>query len=138
MSFEFDTLNGFGDSARQLPFEQRVRMVRAETFFGQAAGNLVGVGVGALIFSLILDHAGVASDVRLGWLSIVVLLSTLLVAYEWRIRRSGLTPENAEQCLHTRAGVGVLAAVSCGAGALLVPADAGGLPTAWGSSWRCR
>ena len=132
MSFEFDTLNGFGDSARQLPFEQRVRMVRAETFFGQAAGNLVGVGVGALIFSLILDHAGVAADIRLGWLSIVVLLSTLLVAYEWRIRRSGLTPENAEQCLRTRAGVGVLAAVSCGAGALLVPADAGGFAHSMG------
>jgi hypothetical protein len=40
-------------------------------------------------------------------------------------RGSGLTPENAEQCLRTRAGVGVLAALSCGAGALLVPADAG-------------
>ena len=125
MSFEFDSLSGFGDSVRHLPFEQRVRLVRAETFFGQAAGNLVGVGVGAFIFSLILEHAGLASDIRLGWLSIVVLVSCLMVAYEWRVRRSGLTPDNAEQCLRTRAGVGVLAALSCGAGALLVPADAG-------------
>jgi PAS domain S-box-containing protein len=125
MSFEFDSLSGFGESARHLPFERRVRLVRAETFFGQAAGNLVGVGVGAFIFSLILEHAGLANDIRLGWLSIVVLLSALLVAYEWRVRRSGLTPDNAEQCLRTRAGVGVLAALGCGLGALLVPADAG-------------
>jgi signal transduction histidine kinase/ActR/RegA family two-component response regulator len=132
MSLDFRSLQGFGDSLRDLPFDQRVRLVRAETFFGQAAGNLVGVGVGALIFSLILDSAGVATDIRLGWLSIVVLLSSLIVAYEWRIRRSGLTPDNAEQCLRTRVGVGVIAAVSCGAGALLVPAEAGGFAHSMG------
>ncbi|PKO87342.1 MAG: hypothetical protein CVU18_11165 [Betaproteobacteria bacterium HGW-Betaproteobacteria-12] len=125
MRIDFDSLAGFGEAARKLPFAQRVRLVRIETFFGQAAGNLVGVAAGALIFSLILEHGGLAADIRLAWLGIVVLLSTLLVAYEWRVRRSGLTPENAEQCLRTRAGVGVLAAVSCGAGALLVPATAG-------------
>jgi len=132
MSLDFRSLQGFGDSSRHLPFDQRVRLVRAETFFGQAAGNLVGVGVGALIFSLILEHAGVAADIRTGWVAIVVLLSLLIVAYEWRIRRSGLTPENADQCLRVRAGFGILAAVGCGAGALLVPADAGSFAHAMG------
>jgi signal transduction histidine kinase/ActR/RegA family two-component response regulator len=132
MAVDFQSLAGFGDAARQLPFGQRVRLVRAETFFGQAKGNLVGVGAGALIFSLILEHAGVAASIRAGWVGLVVLLSSLVVAYEWRVRRRGLTPENADHCLRVRAGFGILAAVSCGAGALLVPADAGSFAHAMG------
>ena len=125
MSGDFHSLGGFGEAVRQLPFDQRVRMVRAETLFGQAKGNLIGVGAGALIFSLILEHAGVSAGLRLSWVSLVVVLASLLVLYEWRVRRHGLTADNAEHCLRVRAGCGILAALSCGAGALLVPADAG-------------
>jgi len=132
MAVDFQSLAGFGDAARQLSFSQRVRLVRAETFFGQAKGNLIGVGAGALIFSLILEHAGVPAGIRSVWVGIVVLLSSLIVAYEWQVRRSGLTPENADHCLRVRGGFGILAAVGCGAGALLVPADAGSFAHAMG------
>ena len=132
MAVDFQSLAGFGEAARYLPFGQRVRLVRAETFFGQAKGNLVGVAVGSLIFSLILEHAGVPADIRSGWVGLVVLLSSLIVAYEWRVRRRGLTPENAEQCLRLRVSFGILAAVTCGAGALLVPAGAGSFAHAMG------
>jgi hypothetical protein len=102
----------------------RVRLVRVETFFGHAEGNMIGIAVSALLFDRVLDSAGVSTLLRLGWMGTVLLLTALMVGYEWRIARQGVTPENAEHLLRMRAGLGLVTGLCCGAGALLMPADA--------------
>ena len=125
MSFDFRALTGFSDSVRHLSFDARVRLVRVETFFGHAEGNMIGIAVSALLFDRVLDSAGVLPMLRLSWMGAVLLLTALMVGYEWRIARQGVRPENVDHLLRVRAGLGLLTGLCCGAGALLMPADAG-------------
>ena len=50
-----------GDSARNLTVEERIRLIRAETFFGHAVGNMVGILLGGGIFCAVLLSAGVSN-----------------------------------------------------------------------------
>ena len=67
-----------GDSARNLTVEERIRLIRAETFFGHAVGNMVGILLGGGIFCAVLLSAGVSNEVLAAWFAILVLLTGTL------------------------------------------------------------
>lgn len=85
MARNFSALMGMSAQARSLSFEERVRLIRIETFFGHAAGNMLGIGVATLVFAFVLHDAGQAPAIwGLGrcWSS--------AWPFHWRFSSSGL------------------------------------------------
>lgn len=124
MKTDFLSLHGFSPEVRHLGFEQRVRLVRIETFFGHAAGNMAGIAIATLLFAYILFTAGVATPVWFGWASFVLAVTAALAVFDHRIKQRGLTQENAPGFLRQRVIFGVVVGLSCASGALLVPLEA--------------
>ena len=46
------TDENLADDVRPLSVEERIRLVRTETFFGHAVGNMVGILLGGAIFAV--------------------------------------------------------------------------------------
>lgn len=124
MKTDFLSLHGFSAEVRHLSFEQRVRLVRIETFFGHAAGNMSGIAIATLLFAYILFTAGVATPVWFGWAAFVLTVTAALAVFDYRIKQRGLTQENAPGVLRQRVVFGVVVGLSCALGALLVPLEA--------------
>lgn len=124
-TMDFSALLGMSDQARSLSFEERVRLIRIETFFGHAAGNMLGIGVATLVFAFVLHDAGQAPAIWGTWALLVLSLAALLAVFEQRVARKGLTRESAEAYFRQRLVFGVIVGSTCMAGALLVPANAG-------------
>ena len=113
-----------GDSARNLTVEERIRLIRAETFFGHAVGNMVGILLGGGIFCAVLLSAGVSNEVLAAWFAILVLLTGTVALYERHVRRVGLTPENANRFLRVRFRMGIAISVAYGSTIFLMPENA--------------
>ena len=73
MKHDFLSLAGFGEAASKLPIEQRVHLIRIETFFGHAPGNALGIAASALMFAVVLDWAGLDRTTLLLWVGVQVL-----------------------------------------------------------------
>ena len=125
MARDFSALMGMSAQARSLSFEERVRLIRIETFFGHAAGNMLGIGVATLVFAFVLHDAGQAPAIWGAWALLVLSLAVSLAIFEQWVARKGLTRETAESYFKKRLAFGIIVGSSCMAGALLVPASAG-------------
>ena len=138
MKTDFLSLHGFSAEARHLSFEERVRLVRIETFFGHAAGNMAGIAIATLLFAYILFSAGVTTSVWFGWAAFVLTVTAALAVFDYRIKQRGLTQENAPGFLRQRVIFGVVVGMSCAFGALLVPLDAAPDAAAAHALWLAR
>ena len=125
MARNFSALMGMSAQARSLSFEERVRLIRIETFFGHAAGNMLGIGVATLVFAFVLHDAGQAPAIWGAWALLVLSLAVSLAIFEQWVARKGLTRETAESYFKKRLAFGIIVGSSCMAGALLIPASAG-------------
>lgn len=121
----FSGLLGMRGEARSLSFDERVRLIRIETFFGHAAGNMLGIAVATLVFAFVLYDAGLDAAIWGSWAILVLVLTASLALFEHRVARQGLTRENAETYFKKRLVFGIIVGSACMAGALLVPREAG-------------
>ena len=115
------TDENLADDTRPLSVEERIRLVRTETFFGHAVGNMVGILLGGAIFAMVLHKAGTAAETCLAWFAVLVLLTSGVAIYERYVRKVGLTPENADRFLRMRFRMGILISISYGATIFLMP-----------------
>ncbi|MFZ2971192.1 MAG: response regulator [Ferribacterium limneticum] len=109
------------DDTRLLSVDERIRLVRTETFFGHAVGNMVGILLGGAIFSVVLHKAGTAAETCAAWFALLVLMTGGVAIYERYVRKVGLTPENANGFLRTRFRMGILISITYGATIFLMP-----------------
>ncbi|MFT3847838.1 MAG: diguanylate cyclase [Propionivibrio sp.] len=90
-----------------IPLPDRVRLIRIQTFFRSAAGNLVSLVVGGGFSALALASVGVSAH-RLGvWFVLILIANCLIFAFERYVRRHGLTPENSVSLFRTRVVLGL-------------------------------
>lgn len=123
MKHDFFSMTGFGEAASKLPFEQRVRLIRIETFFGHVPGNALGIAAAAMLFAVVLNMADLDRDLLDGWVGVILLDCLAMIAYESWVRRVGLTVTNAERHLAVRRILGLFAAVVMVGGMLFVPPE---------------
>ncbi len=127
MKRDFFSLAGFGEAASKLPIEQRIHLIRIETFFGHAPGNAIGIALVSLLFTLVLEKSGVGQTATFAWINVTLLACLAMIGYEAWVRRVGLSIDNAEGHLRRRRMLGLFAAISVATGTVLVPAEAGHL-----------
>mgnify|MGYP000887755517 CR=1 FL=1 len=125
MTRDFSALLGMSAQTRSLSFEERVRLIRIETFFGHATGNMLGITIATLVFAFVLYDAGQAPLVWGTWALLVLCLAASLAIFEQGVAKVGLTRESAGAYFKKRLVFGVIVGSSCMAGALLIPAGAG-------------
>jgi signal transduction histidine kinase/CheY-like chemotaxis protein len=106
---------------RILTKQERIRLVRAETFFGHAANNMAMVFISGGVFCVILANAGVSQATYLTWFSILSLLSATVALFERYVKKVGLTAENADRFLRIRFATGILIPATYGGVLFLLP-----------------
>ena len=111
-------------SALRVSVSDQIRLIRVETFLGQAAGNFAGIVAAAVLYAWILQIGGTASALSLGWLLLVVALAGGLALYERRVCRYGLSVDTAGPVLRVRRIAGMLLGLAYGSAVFLLPADA--------------
>ena len=82
MTRDFSALLGMSAQTRSLSFEERVRLIRIETFFGHATGNMLGITIATLVFAFVLYDAGQAPLVWGTWALLVLCLAASLAIFE--------------------------------------------------------
>ena len=89
-----------------IALHDRVRLIRIQTFFNNATGNpysLMGTGV---LFSLLLNNAGVPGVHLLAWLALLVLACVMVLLFERHVKRVGVTAENGDRLFRARVVLG--------------------------------
>lgn len=107
---------------------ERIRFISIQAFFGNVSGNMLSVVAGAILFSSVMVLAGVPIHSCILWLGCLGVLAAAMGYYEWRVRRDGLTMQNAERSLRVREILGALLGASYGWAAFILPVDAGQMP----------
>src|ERR1035437_9894619 len=104
-----------------IPLPDRVRLIRIQTFFKNAAGNPVSLmGVGALS-ALLLFSAGVPGRQLSVWLVLIFLGCTITLLFERYVRRVGLSLENADHLFRIRFLFGSVVCALFGATVFFLP-----------------
>ena len=109
----------------------RVRLIRIQAFFRNAAGNplsLLGTGV---ISALLLRDAGAALGPVLIWFSFVALNCLAIFLFERHVKRVGLMPGNANHLFRIRFLLGAAVCALFGATVLFLPGLGTGTPQAY-------
>jgi signal transduction histidine kinase/CheY-like chemotaxis protein len=106
---------------RILTKQERISLVRAETFFGHAANNMVMVFISGGIFCVILSNAGVSQVAYLTWFAILSLFSATVALFERYVKKVGLNAANADRFLHIRFATGILIPATYGGVLFLMP-----------------
>jgi diguanylate cyclase (GGDEF)-like protein len=94
-----------------VPLRDRVRLIRIQLFFRNAAGNPFGISVGGALLAVVLRSAGVPDGALLAWLALLFLVSGILHVFQRHVERVGLSHGNAKRFFRIRA---VLGAMNCG------------------------
>ncbi len=106
---------------RILTKQERIRLVRAETFFGHAANNMASIFASAVVFCVVLSNAGVSQAAYLSWLAILTLFSISVALFERYVKKIGLNTANADRFLHIRFAMGILISATYGGVLFLLP-----------------
>ena len=104
-----------------LALNDRVRLIRIQRFFHNAAGNPLGLGVGGVLLALVLRSAGVPDGALQVWLALLLLASVVLSAFQRYVARVGVSHANAERFFRIRAGLGTLNCALYGLAVFLLP-----------------
>jgi len=97
-----------------IPLQDRIRLIRIQTFFRSAAGNPFSLVVGGGLSALALASVGVPVQPLGVWFSLILVLSCLIFAFERYVGRLGLTPENSVALFRARVALGLVNAVVFG------------------------
>lgn len=109
------TLSGM--KTQPIALHDRVRLIRIQLFFRNAAGNPLGIAVGGGLLALVLRTTGVPDGALLAWLGLLFLVSVVLSVLQHHVARVGLSLANADRFFRIRAVLGV---VNCGLYGLVV------------------
>ena len=110
----------------QIPvaLSDRVRLIRIQTFFRNAAGNSVSLLATGVISALLLRNAGAPTGHLLVWFSLVFLACVTTIVFERHVKQVGLTKGNANRLFRIRFLLGGVVCLPYGAMVLFLP----GLP----------
>jgi diguanylate cyclase (GGDEF)-like protein/PAS domain S-box-containing protein len=104
-----------------ITLRDRVRLIRIQLFFRNAAGNAFAFSLCGLLFVLVLRSAQVPDFVVLAWLALILLGSGLLSLFQAYVKRIGLSLANAERFFFIRAVLGVATFSGYGLAVFLLP-----------------
>jgi diguanylate cyclase (GGDEF)-like protein len=105
---------------------ERIRLIRLQTFFKNAAGNPFGLIVGGILSAVVLYAAGVSGGLLLAWLALLLATSGLIFFFERHVKRIGLSAENSEHLFRIRVLLGAVACLLYGATVAFLPDRATG------------
>jgi diguanylate cyclase (GGDEF)-like protein/PAS domain S-box-containing protein len=110
-----------------IPLDDRVRLIRIQTFFKNATGNpfsLMGTGV----LSMLVLHGAGAPEAGMGvWLTLVIVVCALTFLFERHVKRVGLAHDNATRLYRIRIVLGGLVCALFGATVMFLPGLAPGM-----------
>jgi len=104
--------------------EDRVRLIRIQTFFAKASGNAVSLLAAGVFFALLLQDAGVPGGRLLFWVALLVISTLTVLAFERKVRIAGLSQSNAERYFRWRTVLGCVSSSLFGATCFLLPEQA--------------
>jgi diguanylate cyclase (GGDEF)-like protein len=104
-----------------LALHDRVRLIRIQRFFHNAAGNPFGLGVGGVLLALVLHSAGVPGGALEVWLALLLLVAIIISVFQRYVLRVGLSLANAERFFRIRAGLGAVNCALYGLAVFLLP-----------------
>ena len=100
---------------------ERVRLVRIQTFFKNAAGNPVNLLLTGAVSALLLRDSGVPESSLQVWFALVFLGSLTTILFEWYVKRIGLTQGNAGNLFRIRFVLGGAVCALFGATTFFLP-----------------
>lgn len=106
----------------------RVRLIRIQTFFRNAAGNPISLTLTGVVSALLLRNAGVPESSLRVWFSSIVLSCLATFLFERYVKRVGLTQVNAAHLFRIRFVLGGVICALYGATTLFLPGLAAGTP----------
>ena len=101
--------------------EERVRLTRIRTFFGNARGNPLAMIAGALVLAVFFHEGGSEWRGLALWAAPTALLGFAVFLFERHVSRMEITAVNAPFLLRVRMVLGVLVSALFGASVLLIP-----------------
>jgi len=104
----------------------RVRLIRIQTFFRNAAGNPASLTLTGVVSALLLRNAGAPESSLWLWFSLVALSCLTTLLFEWHVKRVGLTQGNAGRLFRIRFVLGGAICALYGATTLFLPGLAAG------------
>lgn len=111
-----------------IALSERVRLIRIQTFFRNAAGNPASLLLTGVVSALLLRNAGVPENSLRVWFSLVALICLTTFLFEWHVKRVGLRRSNASRLFRIRFVLGGAVCVLFGATTLFLPGLAAGTP----------
>ena len=112
------------DEQNTIPLTQRVNLIRIQTFFEKSVGNPYGMMAAGVMSFFILRNLGVSAFSLGVWLGLVFVSSTLLLLFEHRVRRNGLTLTNVDHRFRVRLILGYFSCGIFGSTAFFLPEQA--------------
>ena len=97
------------DENKRIPLDDRVRLIRIQTFFKNASWNplsLMGVGV---VSALVLRASGVSGGRLLVWLALLIVVCMSTILFERHVKQTGLSQGNADRLFRVRTFLGYMA-----------------------------
>jgi diguanylate cyclase (GGDEF)-like protein/PAS domain S-box-containing protein len=114
-----------------IPLHDRVRLIRIQTFFNNAAGNPFGLMGTGVLSVLILHGAGAPEAGMGGWLTLVFVVCTVTLLFERHVKRVGLANDNATRLYRIRIVLGGMVCALFGATVMFLPGLAPGMAHAF-------
>ncbi len=108
------------------PFDDRVRLIRMQSFFKVSAANPLSILAGGALLALVLRGAGTPDAWLLAWFMLLLLAAGALTLYLRHVIGMGLTTANATHCFRIRALLGCLNCSLFGISVFFLPQHAAG------------
>lgn len=101
--------------------QDRIRLIRIQTFFRSAGGNPFSLVLGGGLSALALASVGVPALRMAVWFALTLTMSCLIFAFERYVKQRGLSPENSVPLFRVRIALGLVNAALFGAVIGLLP-----------------
>ena len=112
------------NSPTTIALEDRIRLVRVQAFFRNAAGGQASSVISAGLSSLVLALTGVSLVSLVLWFCAIAATSLVIFLFERRVGRIGLRQENFERLFALRMALGCTNAVLFGLSIAFLPGQA--------------
>ena len=112
------------DEQNNVPLQDRIRLVRIQTFFDNAAGNHVSLVAAGCVFALLLRNEGCPENSLRVWVALLFLFCGLVFFFEQYTKKVGLSLDAADRLFRIRFILGCLVSALFGASVFLLPEEA--------------
>jgi PAS domain S-box-containing protein len=102
-------------------FADRVWMIRMQTFFGHAEGNILNLAIGVAFIAATLIVGDVASTVLIGWISLALAVISSIWLSDRLRKKAAPSLETMQRNLKWRMGLGVVMALVFGSAPYVLP-----------------